>query len=109
VRPASIDGERVVVPGRQQKLPYDHNAIVTEAVRWARVAHRDRPDPSGLLGESFTLYELRKLHEAMLGERESPGKDTFRRRMEGLVEETGEMSSGTVGKPARLFRRQHLL
>jgi 8-oxo-dGTP diphosphatase len=85
---AGVEGEsprqlRVVVPGRQQRLPYDHNAIVTEAVRWARAAYVDRPDPSGLLGESFTLYELRKLHEAVLGERETPGKDTFRRRMEG--------------------------
>jgi 8-oxo-dGTP diphosphatase len=105
VRLAPIERERVLVPGRQQKLPYDHNAIVAEAVRWARAAYLDRPDPSGLLGESFTLYELRKLHESVLGERETPGKDTFRRRMEGLVEETGEMSSGTVGKPARLFRR----
>jgi 8-oxo-dGTP diphosphatase len=51
------------------------------------------------------LDQLRKLHEAVLGERETPGKDTFRRRMEGLVEETGEISSGTVGKPARLFTR----
>jgi 8-oxo-dGTP diphosphatase len=105
VRLAPIGGERAVVPGRQQKLPFDHDAIVAEAVRWARAAYTERPDPSGLLGDSFTLYQLRKLHEAVLGERETPGKDTFRRRMEGLVEETGALSSGTVGKPARLFRR----
>jgi 8-oxo-dGTP diphosphatase len=106
VRLAPIDGERVLVPGRWQRLPFDHDAIVAEAVRWARAAYVDRPDPSGLLGEAFTLYQLRKLHEAVLGERETPGKDTFRRHMEGLVEETGQRSSGTVGKPARLFTRK---
>jgi 8-oxo-dGTP diphosphatase len=109
VRLAPIEGEKVLVPGRQKRLPYDHDAIVTEAVRWARAAYTAFPDPSGLLGESFTLYQLRKLHEAVLGEQETPGKDTFRRRMEGLVEQTGEMSSGTVGKPARLFTRTRLL
>ncbi len=103
---APIAGERVTIPGRQQRLPFDHDEIVTEAVRWARTSYSERPDPCGLLGEEFTLYQLRKLHEAVLERRETPAKDTFRRRMGGLVVETGRMSSGSVGKPARLFRRR---
>ncbi len=103
---APITGERVTIPGRQQRLPFDHDEIVAEAVRWARSIHSEQPDPCGLLGEEFTLYQLRKLHEAVLERRETPAKDTFRRRMEGLVVETGRMSSGSVGKPARLFRRR---
>lgn len=102
---APIVGEHVVIPGRQQRLPFDHDEIVVEAVHWARAAYTERPDPCGLLGDEFTLYQLRKLHEAVLGGGETPAKDTFRRRMEGLVEATGRMSSGSVGKPARLFRR----
>jgi 8-oxo-dGTP diphosphatase len=102
---APIDGEHLTIPGRQQRLPFDHDEIVAAAVQWVRAAYTERPDPSGLLGEEFTLYQLRKLHEAVLGDRETPGKDTFRRRMEGLVVETGQTSSGSVGKPARLFRR----
>lgn len=101
---APISGEKVIIPGRQQRLPFDHDQIVVEAVHWARAAYTERPDPCGLLGEEFTLYQLRKLHEAVLGGRETPAKDTFRRRMEALVVESGRMSSGTVGKPARLFR-----
>ena len=102
----SIAGEQVNIPGSQRRLPYDHDEIVAEAVRWARAAYTERPDPSGLLGREFTLYQLRKLHEAVLGGRATPAKDTFRRRMEGLVAETGRMSSGSVGKPARLYRRR---
>lgn len=103
---APIAGERVTIPGRQQRLPFDHDEIVAEAVRWARSNYSEQPDPCGLLGEEFTLYQLRKLHEAVLERPETPAKDTFRRRMEGLVVETGRMSTGSVGKPARLFRRR---
>ena len=103
-RLAPIAQEHVVIPGRQQRLPFDHDQIVAEAIRWVRTAYTERPDPCRLLGQEFTLYRLRKLHEAVLGESETPAKDTFRRRMEGLVEATGRLSSGSVGKPARLFR-----
>jgi ADP-ribose pyrophosphatase YjhB (NUDIX family) len=103
---APIAGGQVTIPGRQQRLPFDHDQIVAEAVRWARTRYSERPDPCRLLGEEFTFYQLRKLHEAVLETRETPAKDTFRRRMEGLVAETGRMSSGSVGKPARLFRRR---
>ncbi len=103
---APISGEHVIIPGRQQRLPFDHDQIVVEAVHWARAEYTERPDPCGLLGAEFTLYQLRKLHEAVLGGGETPAKDTFRRRMEGLVVETGQTLSGPVGKPARLFRRR---
>lgn len=102
---APISGEHVIIPGRQHRLPFDHDEILAAAVQWVRAAYAELPDPCGLLGEEFTLYQLRKLHEAVLGGRETPAKDTFRRRMEALVVESGGISSGTVGKPARLFRR----
>jgi len=105
VRLAPIAGERAVVPGRQQRLPFDHDAIVAEAVRWARAAYTERPDPSGLLGEAFTLYQLRKLHEAVLGERETRARTPSAAVWKHSFQETGQMSSGTVGKPARLFTR----
>lgn len=103
---APLDGERVTIPGRQRRLPFDHDEIVTEAARWARLAYRDRPDPEQLLGTSFTLFELRKLHAAVLGEADTPAKDTFRRRVQEHLVDTGEVSTGHVGKPARLFRHR---
>ncbi len=104
-RLAPVGGDPVVVEvdGAPVELAFDHEAIVAEAVRWARAEYGERPDPRRILGEQFTLYELRRVHEAVLG-RELQ-KDTFRRAMEGRVVETGEVRRGTVGKPARVFRR----
>jgi 8-oxo-dGTP diphosphatase len=100
-----IEGSRAVLAGRQRRLPFDHDEIVAEAVGWARDAYRENPDPSWLLGEEFTLYHLRKLHQAVLGPTEDLLKDTFRRKMEPLLKETGRMLTGSVGKPAMLYRR----
>jgi hypothetical protein len=33
-------------------------------------------------------------------------KDTFRRRVRDDLDDTGQLSSGTIGKPARLYRRR---
>jgi 8-oxo-dGTP diphosphatase len=99
-----VDGRAQLPGGAGDGLAFDHDAIVARAVDWARALHRDRPDPRGLLaGEAFTLLELQRLHETVLG---TPlQKDTFRRKMlPGLVE-TPARSRGAVGKPARLYRR----
>lgn len=103
---APLEGERVLVPGRQRHLPFDHDQIAAEAARWARAAYRMVPDPEHLLGKTFTLLELRTLHAAVVGEADTPGKDTFRRRMQDHLLDTGQRSSGHVGKPARLFERR---
>jgi ADP-ribose pyrophosphatase YjhB (NUDIX family) len=60
-------------------LPIDHDAMVRLAVTELQAAHRERPDPEGLLPEPFTLRQLRKLHETVLDERLVP--DTFRRHV----------------------------
>jgi ADP-ribose pyrophosphatase YjhB (NUDIX family) len=98
-----------VVDGRARPpdgsgLAFDHDAIVQRAVAWARALYRDRPDPRRLLAaDAFTLLELQRVHEAVLG---APvQKDTFRRRvLPGLVQAPGR-NRGAVGRPARLFRR----
>ncbi len=87
-------------------LPYDHAAILRVAVDAVRAEYRDRPDPRGLLGEGFTLKELRELHEAVLGE--TLQRDTFRRAMAAALLATGRMSDGGKGRPAALFRNRLL-
>lgn len=70
-------------------------------------AYRQYPDPCNLLGvKTFTLRELQLLHEDVLEEKLS--KDSFRRFMVQMLEDTGEVNQGTgaVGKPARLFRKR---
>ena len=92
----------VEVPGRQRRLPFDHDEIVRRAVDDLRESYRHGPDPAGLIGDTFTLLELRRLHEAIGGE--PLQKDTFRRQMSPVLEELDELSDGTVGRPARLYR-----
>lgn len=85
-------------------LPFDHDSIVAGAVDALRAEYLEFPDPAGLLPEPFTLRQLQHLHEAVLG---GPvAKDSFRRRMEPRLEPVGGLSSGSVGKPARLFAQQ---
>lgn len=92
------------LPENQKELPFEQDVIVQKGVEDLRRRYKSNPDPDHLLGRTFTFYQLRRLHEAVLGQ--ELDKDLFRRRMEGKLESTGEMSSGTVGKPAQLFRRK---
>lgn len=99
---APVVGERVELPGDQPALPYDHEAIVAEAVGWARAAHVRGPDPCRLLGPEFPLSVLQRLHEAVAGTRLV--KDTFRRGVLDALEPSGRERTGTVGRPAALYR-----
>lgn len=85
-------------------LAFDHNAIVEYAlwrlrtkVEYSRIAH-------AFLGETFTLAELRHVHEAVLGRALDPAN--FRRQMESspAVIATGEHLSGGRHRPPRLYR-----
>ena len=57
-----------------------------------------------LLPETFTLLELRLVHEAILGR--PLNKDSFRRKIldRGLVEATGERATGLGHRPPALYR-----
>jgi 8-oxo-dGTP diphosphatase len=90
----------VDAPGR---LPYGHGDIVRLAVADTRRRYEGRPDPDGLLPDTFTVLELRRVHAAVAGR--PLQKDTFRRAMDPYLVGTGEMTSGTRGRPAELFRR----
>lgn len=87
-----------------ESLCYDHAYIIEYAVDHLRAKYRSHPDPGGLLARAFTLKELREVHEAVLDEKLQ--RDTFRRTMENELKATGEMSDGTQGRPASLFRVQ---
>lgn len=86
------------------RLAFDHRQVVRLAVERLREQYAEHPDPRQLLEEPFTLAQLQDLHEAVAGEQFQ--KDTFRRLMEPQLRATGDMSSGSVGRPARLFRRR---
>ncbi|MEO8907353.1 MAG: NUDIX domain-containing protein, partial [Microbacteriaceae bacterium] len=85
-------------------LAFDHNTIVEYALwrlrnkmEYSRIAHT-------LLGDTFTLAQLREVHEAVLGRRLDPAN--FRRAIQAsaAVVDTGERVVGTRHRPPRLYR-----
>ena len=65
---------------------------------------RNDPSPPALLGETFTLAQLREVHEAVLGRPLDPAN--FRRAMEASdsLVDTGERLTGTRHRPPKLYR-----
>ncbi|WP_457098960.1 NUDIX hydrolase [Microbacterium sp. P5_E9] len=99
---AARDRDIALIPVEKARgLDFDHDEIVRRAVEHMRREYRARPDPFRLLPSTFTLRELHLLHEAVAGT--SLPRDSFRRTMEQRLYETGSLSSGHVGKPAREF------
>lgn len=89
-------------PGR---LTYDHADIIKRAADDLRSRYRAQPDPDRLLGDEFTLRQLRLAHEAVAGE--ALQRDGFRRRMEEHLTATGTTITEGRGRPAELFRRKN--
>lgn len=86
------------------ELAFDHNLIVRYALwrlrtkmEYSRIAH-------ALLGETFTLAELRRVHEVVLERRLDPAN--FRRQIEasGVLVDTGSTVPGGRHRPPRLYR-----
>lgn len=88
---------------RADPLDFDHGRILAVSVERIRGDYATQPDPWGFLKHPFTLRDLLILHSAV--DPTTPQRDTFRRMMEPLLIETGEYTSGSVGKPSRLFRK----
>jgi hypothetical protein len=100
-RPARIDPSRLV-PGRP--LAFDHRRIAATALGRIRGKIQYRPVVFELLPDTFTLLQLQRVVEALIGTRLH--KQNFRRLVEraGLVEGTGQTIRATGGRPAELFR-----
>lgn len=93
-----ISGGKVV-----GELAFDHADMVGLAVEDLRSRYSARVDPAGLLGESFTVLELRRLYEVVFDR--ALQKDAFRRHVLEGLESTGELSNPGSGRPAETFRR----
>jgi hypothetical protein len=91
-------------------LQPDHRRTLAVAISRLRSRIKSRPVIFDLMPERFTLFELQRTVEAILGPHLH--KQNFRRLVEhmGLVEPTDEIKSHTGGRPAKLFRfRQSVL
>ncbi|MDZ4842758.1 MAG: NAD regulator [Hyphomicrobium aestuarii] len=108
---AVVIGSGDAVAGTGPAMRFDHRRILATAIGRLRGKIKYRPVIFELLPDEFTLYELQRTVEAILGPHLH--KQNFRRLVEtgGLVEPTGDVRTATGGRPARLyrFRREVLL
>jgi hypothetical protein len=83
---------------------FDHRRVLATALSRLRGKIKFRPVVFELMPSVFTLFQLQRVVEALAGQRLH--KQNFRRLVEkgGLVEGTGDLASGTGGRPAELFR-----
>ncbi len=85
-------------------LALDHRRILASGLGRLRGKLRYRPVVFEFLEETFTLFQLQRVVEAIAGVRLH--KQNFRRLVErgGLVEATGGVDRSTGGRPAACFR-----
>ena len=96
--------ELVDEQGAPLPLAFDHAEIIGMAVKRIRGKLDYTPIGFQLLPEKFTLLELQRVHETVLGR--PLNKDSFRRRMlaSGLLEASGESQTEVDHRPAELYR-----
>jgi len=87
-----------------QSMILDHRRILATGIARLRAKIKYHPVVFELLPDTFTLLQLQRCVEALAGRQVH--KPNFRRLIEQqeLVEETGETSQDTGGRPAKLFR-----
>jgi hypothetical protein len=90
------------MPG--QAMILDHRRILATGIARLRAKIKYHPVVFELMPDTFTLLQLQRCVEALAGR--LVHKPNFRRLIEQqeLIEETGETSQDTGGRPAKLFR-----
>ncbi|MGB0129293.1 MAG: NUDIX domain-containing protein [Rhodocyclaceae bacterium] len=86
-------------------LPFDHKQIVDTAVARLRSKSQYSSLPCHLAGETFTLPQLQRIYEALMGE--PLNKVSFRRKVDemGILEPlTGQFEAAGAHRPAQLYR-----
>ena len=92
------------LPPLGRQMMFDHRRILATAMSRLRGKLKYRPVIFELMPETFTLFDLQRVVEAILGS--YLHKQNFRRLVEnaGLVEPTGQTAARTGGRPARVYR-----
>ncbi len=91
-------------PLPSQRMVHDHRRILATGIARLRAKIKYRPVVFELMPDAFTLLQLQRTVEALAGQ--LLHKPNFRRLIEqqALVEETGQATTDTGGRPAKLFR-----
>jgi hypothetical protein len=103
-RPAPEIPPLAFAPGLGEPMASDHRRILATALGRLRAKIKYRPVVFELMPETFTLFQLQRVVEAISGL--ELHKQNFRRLVEngGLVEGAGRFEAQTGGRPAQLFR-----
>jgi hypothetical protein len=101
---AKRGGASELTPSTGRAMILDHRRILATGIARLRAKIKYHPVVFELMPETFTLLQLQRCVEALAGR--LVHKQNFRRLIEQqeLVEETGETSQDTGGRPAKLFR-----
>lgn len=108
--PEALRGDRLLAPAANtatasaDPMILDHRRILATGIARLRAKIKYRPVVFELMPDTFTLLQLQRCVEALAGK--LVHKPNFRRLIEQqeLVEDTGETSQETGGRPAKLFR-----
>jgi hypothetical protein len=102
--PEARRGEADAAPVQGQPMSLDHRRILATGIARLRAKIKYHPVVFELMPDTFTLLQLQRCVEALAGR--LVHKQNFRRLVEQqeLVEETGQSSQETGGRPAKLFR-----
>ena len=97
--PVSASGEK----GTALSLAFDHASILGLAIKRLRGKLSYTPVAFALVGEAFTLFDLQRVHEAILGH--ALNKDSFRRKILAgdWVRPSGKLQAGVGHRPAELY------
>ncbi|MDM5180017.1 NUDIX hydrolase [Massilia sp. DJPM01] len=102
---AGHPGVKLVAVDRLPPLPFDHATIIAAALERLRSKSQYSSLPCFLVGELFTLPQLQRVYEALMGE--PLNKVSFRRKMaelDVLEAAEGQMDASSPSRPAQLYR-----
>ena len=103
-RPASADLSETLAEALGERMRHDHRRILATGIARLRAKIKYRPVVFELMPPDFTLLQLQRTVEALAGR--LLHKQNFRRLIDqqDLVEETGDVTTETGGRPAKMFR-----
>lgn len=88
----------------RSRLAFDHSDIVDKALQRVRGKVRYRPIGFELLPDVFSLAELRRLYETLLGVELDRRNFQKKIRSLGILVDTEETEADGPGRPAKLYR-----
>jgi hypothetical protein len=100
----ALGRSRALTEALGDPMRHDHRRILATGIARLRAKIKYRPVVFELMPPGFTLLQLQRTVEALAGR--LLHKQNFRRLIDqqDLVEETGEVTMETGGRPAKLFR-----